>query len=179
MRNMSTLHRRKVILLGLLAIVIVFIGYLSYIGIANMTKSSNQSPTTKPVTEQLFPPAYPNNPSNYSLVSNYSITIPEIYNGGDIPKYYVSMKFIAPLSSLQSEENWTITNCTVDKLPFPFTTWASNTSTSYDPNSIAKILPAVFNGTTIDVKVDVYGYNGVDVQQVASKEWNVTEYVFT
>ena len=174
---MSAPCRRKVVLLGLLAIILIFIGYLAYIGIADITKSSNRLPATKPVIEQPFPPAHPNNPSNYPLVSNYSITIPEIYNGGDIPKYYVSMKFIAPSPNLQSEESWTITNCTVDRLPFPFTTWASNTSTSYDPYSIAKILPAVFNGTTVDVKVDAYGYNGVDVQFVASKEWNVTEYV--
>ncbi len=171
--------RRKVILLGLLAILIIFMGYVIYVDVDNAIKSSNPSPTTKPVIEQLIPPAYPNNPSNYSLVSNYSITIPEIYTGGDIPVYYVSMKFIAPLSSLQSEENWTITNYTVLRVPFPFTTWASNTSTSSSPYSIAQILPAVFNGTTIAVKVDVYGYNGFGVQFETSKEWNVTEYVYS
>ena len=164
MPETSTPSRRKVVLLVLLAIVIVFMGYFTYIDIANLTKSSNPSPTTKPLIEQEFPPDYPNNPSNYFLVSNYSITIPQIYNGGDIPKDHVSMKFIAPLPNLQSERKLTITNCTVDKLPFPFTTWTGNTSTYYDPNSIAQVLPSVFNGTTIDVKVDVYGYNWIDVQ---------------
>lgn len=177
MPDSSIPSRRKVHLLGLLATAIILLGYVGYVGIDNLINSSNLQPTTKPVVEQLIPPAYPNNPSNYPLVSNYTIIIPQIYNGGDIPRYCVSMKFIAPLPSLQSEENWTITNCTVDRLPFPFTTWASNSSTSYDPNSIAKILPAVFNGTTVDVKVDVYGYNGINVQFVASKEWNITEYV--
>ena len=47
------------------------------------------------------------------------------------------------------------------------------------PSLLCQILPYVFNGTTIDVKVDVYGYNGIDVQLVYSKEWNVTEYVYS
>ena len=113
------------------------------------------------------------------LVTNYTIIIPKgLYTGGDIPSYKVSMKFIAPLPSLQSQENWTITNCSAGTgiKPYPFTTW-SITGHSYNPASYAQILPYIFNGTTIDVKVDVYGYNGFDVQLVYSREWNVTEYV--
>ena len=89
----------------------------------------------------------------------------------------VSMKFIAPSPSLQSEENWTISNYTVSRVPFSFTTWAKNSSTYSDHYTIAGILPAVFNGTTINVKVYVYQNNGITTQLATVKEWNVTEYV--
>jgi len=69
--------RRKILLLGLSAIVIILVGYVAYLGIDDLINSSNLPPSTKPVIEQLIPPAYPNNPSNYPLVSNYTITIPK------------------------------------------------------------------------------------------------------
>ena len=178
MPDRRTLSKKKITLLGLLAIFIIFVGYIAYSELTNTTKNSVLKPTPSPVS--LFPPEYPNNPSNIPLVTNYTIIIPKgLYTGGDIPSYKVSMRFIAPLPSLQSEENWTITNCTAGRgtIPYPFTTW-SKTGYSYNPASYAQILPYVFNGTTIDVKVDVYGYNGFDVQLVYSKEWNVTEYVY-
>ncbi len=43
---MSAPCRRKVVLLGLLAIILIFMGYLAYIGIADITKSSNRLPAT-------------------------------------------------------------------------------------------------------------------------------------
>ncbi len=165
-------------LLGLLGIFIIFMGYLIYADVNNTTKNSVPQSTPSPVS--FFPPKYPNNPSNIPLVTNYTIIIPQrLYTGEDIPSYKVSMRFIAPLPSLQREENWTITNCSAGRgtVPYPFTTW-SKTGYSYNPDSYAQILPYVFNGTTIDVKVDVYGYNGVDVLLVYSHEWNVTENVY-
>jgi hypothetical protein len=163
-------------------------GYVVYIDVKNYSVYNNgvESPTPSPQQNGgILPPypnsPYPNNPLHLPLVTNYTITIPEI-----IPKLFgyavINMRFIAPSSSLQSEENWTV-NFKAFTLPFPFTTWLSNSSTSSNPYSSAEILPAVFNGTTIDVKVNVYQYNGEGIpnpiQFVASKEWNVTEYIYT
>ena len=175
------LSKKKIILLGLLAIFIILGGYISYIRAYKYNKKfCFKAPHL--VLLALFPPEYPNNPSNVPLVTNYTIIIPKgLYTGGDIPSYKVSMKFIAPLPSLQSQENWTITNCTAGNRhnhPILLQPGQTKQVTSYNPASYAQILPYVFNGTTIDVKVDVYGYNGFDVQLVYSKEWNVTEYVY-
>lgn len=165
-------------IIGFLTIFIVVIGLLAYNSIDKaQTKSS--SPTPSPLTVGDIPPSKPNNPSNLPLVTNYTITIPKFYNGEDIPQYKVFMNFIAPSPSLQGEENWTIANYTINRVPFLFTTWAKNSSTYSDSYTIAEILPAVFNGTTIDVKINVYGYNGFNVQLVDSKEWNVTEFIYT
>jgi hypothetical protein len=178
--NKYNLSKKKAALFGLLAVFIIVMGYVVYVDVGNTIKSSSQSSTSKPVVNQLIPPAYPNNPTNYPLVTNYTIIIPNgLYSGGDIPQYKVFMRFIAPLPSLQSQEKWTIENYTVNRVPFPFTTWARNSSTYSDSYTIAEILPAVFNGTTIAVTVNVYGYNGFNVQLVYSTEWNVTEYFHT
>lgn len=179
MSNRHGLSKARVMLFGLLALFLITMGYFVCVYVGSTTKSSGPSQTPQPIVNNPFPPQYPNNPTNYPLVTNYTIIIPKgLYTGGDIPLYRVSMKFIAPLTSLQSQENWTMTNCTAGRgeSPYPFTTWSNKTGSSYNPDSYAQILPYVFNGTTIDVKVDVYGYNGLDVQLVYSREWNVTEY---
>lgn len=149
---------------------------MAYTGTNNSTKNSSPSPT--PLMGSQLPPSKPSNPSNLPLDTNYTITIPNVFNNQYIDYASVSMKFIAPLPSLQGEENWTIANYTVRSVPFPFTTWANNSSTSSNSYTIAQILPAVFNGTTIDVKVDVYQYDGITTQLATVKEWNVTEYAF-
>ena len=63
------------LLLGLLAVFII-LGYLTYTGVKNTTKSSVLQSTPSPV-----------------VVTNYTIIIPQgLYNGGDIPSYKVSMR---------------------------------------------------------------------------------------
>jgi len=173
------LSRKKLVLLGILAIFIIFMGYIIYKDTYNSASNSALSPSPEPNNIRL-PPASPNNPTHFPLVTNYSITIPEIYKIG-IGYSIVNMKFLAPSQNLQTEEDWTI-NYTAKTLPFIFTTWANNISTSSNAY-YAQILPAVFNGTTIDVKVYVYQYNGEGIpnpiQFMGSKEWAITEYTYT
>jgi hypothetical protein len=96
-------------------------------------------------------------------------------------KAVINMKCIVPSLNLQSEENWTITNYTVTTLPFTFSTRPSNT-TAISNGSVFQLMPYVFNGTIINVKVEVYQYHGqvpTPFQLLGSNEWNVTEYVYT
>jgi hypothetical protein len=150
--------RKKIILLGLLAIFIIFMGYVTYIEFKN-----NTSPTPTP-TEK------PTNSSSTPLVTDYSITIPEIYHVG-FGIAEINLKFIAPspLQNIQDQANFSTT-----MLPIILSTNLNNTTNS--------ILPAIVNGTTINIKVEVYLYTmSTDNPRihVASQEWNETKYVYT
>lgn len=131
-------------------------------------------PTPTPIPT---PTNYPSNQSNTQLLTNYSITIPEIYKvnehvGLGFGIAEINLKFIAPPSNLQienvSEANFTTTN-----LPITLSTNLTNTTKA--------ILPAIVNGTTIEIKVDVYQYTLITDNPrilVASKEWNETKYFY-
>jgi hypothetical protein len=96
------LSRKITLLLGLLAIFIIFMGYVAYIEIHNNT---SPTPTPSPI-----PTEYPNNSSSTPLVTNYSITIPEIYHVG-FGIAEINMKFIAPspLQNIQTKANFSTT----------------------------------------------------------------------
>ncbi len=154
---------RKInLLLGLLAIFIIFIGYFAYIEINNNTSPSlTPSPT---------PTEKPTNSSSTPLVTDYSITIPEIYHVG-FGIAEINLKFIAPspLQNIQTQANFSTTI-----LPITLSTNLNNTTNS--------ILPAIVNGTTINIKVEVYLYTmSTDNPRihVASLEWNEIKYVYT
>jgi hypothetical protein len=57
------------------------------------------------------------------------------------------------------------------------------TTFSTKPNNTSNLtLPAIFNGTTIEIKVDVYQYTMITDNPrilVASQQWNETKYNFT
>jgi hypothetical protein len=155
------LSRRASILLGLLSVFIIFIGYVAYIETHNdvlPTPTSSPAPTEKPT-----------NSSSTPLVTDYSITIPEIYHVG-FGIAEINLKFIAPspLQNIQTQANFSTTI-----LPITLSTNLNNTTNS--------ILPAIVNGTTINIKVEVYLYTmSTDNPRefVASQEWNETKFAY-
>ena len=97
------LSRKTTMLLGLLAFFIILTGIVSFIEIHN---NISPTPTSSPT-----PTNYPSNQSNTQLVTNYSITIPEIYKvnehvGLGFGVAEINLKFIAPSSNLQSEQRF-------------------------------------------------------------------------
>ena len=160
--KMSLNPSRKVtLLLGLFAIFIILMWYFAYIETNNNT-SPSPTPSSTP-TEK------PTNSSSTPLVTDYSITIPEIHNVG-FGIAEINIKFIAPspLQNIQTQANFSTT-----KLPITLSTNLNNTTNS--------ILPAIVNGTTINIKVDVYWYTMSTAnprELVASQEWNETKYVY-
>jgi hypothetical protein len=84
------------------------------------------------------------------------------------------MKFIAPSPSLQNEQRVSEANFTTTILPTTFSTKPNNTSNS--------TLPAIYNGTTIEIKVNVYQCTMItDNPRIlaASQQWNETKYAYT
>ena len=150
------LSRKITLLPGLLVIFIISIGYIAYIETqTNIPPTPTSSPT---------PTKNPNN-SSPPLITNYSIVIPEIYHVG-FGIAEIELKFIAPspLQNRQTEANFSTT-----KLPIILYTTNSN-------------LPAILNGTTIEIRVNVYQYTMItDNPKIlaASREWNETKYVYT
>jgi hypothetical protein len=111
--------------------------------------------------------------SNTAILTDYTVTIPEIYNLG-FGVAEINMKFIAPSPSLQEEQLVSEANFTTTKLPTTFSTKPNNTS------NLA--LPAIYNGTIIEIKVDVYQYTMITDNPrilVASQQWNETKYNYT
>jgi hypothetical protein len=160
--------RKGIILLGLLSVFIMIMGYVSYKEIDKMLNNNTPSPSSSPI-----PTEYTNNSSSVPLVTSYTVTIPEIHKVG-FGVAEINLKFIAPSPSLQKEMNISEQNFTTTILPITLSTDSNNATNS--------ILPAIFNGTTIEIKVDVYQYTMiVDNPRilVASEEWNVTEYKCT
>ncbi len=164
------LSRKLILSLSFLTIFIIFTGYFAYTEIHN---NIIPTPTASPT-----PTNYPNNESSTQLMTNYSITIPEIYRvnehvGLGFGVAEINLKFIAPSSNLQNEQNISEANFTTTKLPITLSTNPINTTNG--------ILPAIANGTIIEIKVDVYQYTmSTDNPRilVASKEWNETKYIF-
>jgi hypothetical protein len=168
------LSKKVTLLLGLLSVFIIFMGYVTYREIQGGTPNLAPTPTSSPT-----PTEYPNNSSSTPLVTNYSVTIPEIYRvnehvGLGFGVAEINLKFIAPSPTLQKQLSVSEADFSSTKLPFTLSTSPSNTTSS--------ILPAIFNGTTIVIKVDVYQFT-MDTQNprilAASKEWNITEYEYT
>ena len=164
------LSRKTTMLLGLLAFFIILTGIVSFIEINNYIPPT---PTSSPT-----PTNYPTNQSNTQLLTNYSITIPEIYKvneyvGLGFGIAEINLKFIAPPSNLQSEQKGSEANFTTTKLPIILSTNQTNTTQA--------ILPAIVNGTTIKITVDIYQYTMITDNPrilVASKEWNETRYIY-
>ena len=111
--------------------------------------------------------------SNTAILTDYTVTIPEIYKLG-FGVAEINMKFIAPSPSLQEEQLVSEANFTTTKLPTTFSTKPNNTSNLP--------LPTIFNGTTIEIKVKVYQYTMITENPrilVASQKWNETKYNYT
>ena len=111
--------------------------------------------------------------SNTAILTDYTVTIPEIYKLG-FGVAEINMKFIAPSPSLQEEQLVSEANFTTTKLPTTFSTKPNNTSNL--------TLPAIFNGTIIEIKVDVYQYTMITDNPrilVASQQWNETRHNYT
>jgi hypothetical protein len=111
--------------------------------------------------------------SNTAILTDYTVTIPEIYKLG-FGVAEINMKFIAPSPSLQEEQLISEANFTTTKLPTTFSTKPNNTSNL--------TLPAIFNGTIIEIKVDVYQYTMITDNPrilVASQQWNETKHNYT
>jgi hypothetical protein len=111
--------------------------------------------------------------SNTAILTDYTVTIPEIYKLG-FGVAEINMKFIAPSPSLQEEQLVSEANFTTTKLPTTLSTKPNNTSNL--------TLPAIFNGTIIEIKVDVYQYTMITDNPrilVASQQWNETKYNYT
>jgi len=162
------LSRKAIILVGSLSVFIIIMGYVSYIEIDKMLKNNTPSPSPSPV-----PTEYPNNSSSISLVTSYTVTIPEIHKVG-FGVAEINLKFIAPSPSLQKEMNISEKKFTTTILPITLSTNPNNVTNS--------ILPAIFNGTIIEIKVDVYLYTMItDNPRIlaASQQWNETKYVYT
>ena len=110
---------------------------------------------------------------NTAVLTDYSVTIPEIYKLG-FGLAEINMKFIVPSPSLQDKQLVSEANFTTTKLPVTFST---------KPNDKSNLtLPTIFNGTTIEIKVDVYQYTMITDNPrilVASQQWNETKYNFT
>ena len=113
------------------------------------------------------------NHSNNAILTDYTVTIPEIYELG-FGVAEINMKFIAPSPSLQEEHPVSEANFTTAKLPATFLT---------KPNDNSNLtLPAIFNGTTIEITVDVYQYTMIKKNPrifVTSQQWNETKYNYT
>ena len=109
----------------------------------------------------------PDNSSNTAVITDYTVTIPEIYKLG-FGVAEINMKFIAPSPGLQEKQHVSEANFTTTVLPATFSTKPTNIT-----------LPAIFNGTTIEIKVDVYQYTMITDNPrilVASQQWNETKY---
>ena len=112
----------------------------------------------------------PDNSSNTAVITDYTVTIPEIYKLG-FGVAEINMKFIAPSPGLQEKQHVSEANFTTTVLPATFSTKPTNIT-----------LPAIFNGTTIEIKVDVYQYTMITDNPrilVASQQWNETKHNFT
>ena len=111
--------------------------------------------------------------SNTATLTDYTVTIPEIYKLG-FGVAEINMKFIAPSPSLQEQQLVSEVNFTTTMLPTTFSTKPKNNSNL--------TLPAIFNGTTIIIKVDVYQYTMITDNPrilVASQQWNETKHIYT
>lgn len=156
---MSTISKRMVIIYALLSIVIILIGYFAYIDY-----NSRITPT---------PTSFPNPTENAHtpLITNYSITIPEIYKVG-FGIAEIQMKFIAPTTNLQNQQPISEANYSTTNLPITLSTNPSD--------STNQTLPPIINGTTINIKVNVYWYTMITDNPrilVASQEWTETKYI--
>ena len=149
------LSKKATFILGLLCAFTVLFGYLAYM---ESQKDTHQTPTT--------PTENPDN-SNTAIITDYAVTIPEIYKLG-FGVAEINMKFIAPSPGLQEKQHVSEANFTTTVLPATFSTKPTNIT-----------LPAIFNGTTIEIKVDVYQYTMITDNPrilVASQQWNETKY---
>ena len=111
--------------------------------------------------------------SNTTVLTDYTVTIPEIYKM-TFGVAEINMKFIAPSPSLQEQLLVSEANFTTTILPITFSTEPTNTSNL--------TLPAIFNGTTIEITVDVYQYTMIKKNPrifVTSQQWNETKYNYT
>lgn len=152
--------KRMVIAFALLSIFIILIGYFAYI---DFNSRITPTPTSFPT---------PTENANAPLITNYSITIPEIYKVG-FGIAEIQMKFIAPTPKLQNQQPVSETNYCTTKLPITLTTYPSDVTNH--------TLPPIVNGTTIDIKVNVYQYTMItDNPRIlaASQEWTETKYIF-
>lgn len=161
---------KKKVIISLLIILVILVGYVAFL---EVDRTKNAAPSLTPIPVE-FPHRAPDNPTNIPLVTNYTIFIPQVYGEWFYKKAVININFIAPSLSLQSEENGTISNYYVSTLPCTFSTVPYN-------GSVAGLLPSVFNGTTVEVKVDVYKYDAINPQPtlIGSNEWNITEEIFT
>ena len=111
--------------------------------------------------------------SNTAVLTDYTVTIPEFYKM-TFCVAEINMKFIAPSPSLQEQLLVSEANLTTTILPTTFST---------KPNKTSNLtLPAIFNGTTIEIKVEVYQYTMITDNPrilVASQQWNETKYNYT
>jgi len=122
------LSKKSTIILGLVFIVIIFMGYFAYIETQNSI-----SPTPTPTNT---PTENPNNPSTQQVTS-YTVTIPEIYRvnervGLGFGIAEINLKFIAPSSNLQNEQNISEVNFTTTKLPITLIANQNNSTNSID-----------------------------------------------
>ena len=111
--------------------------------------------------------------SNTTVLTDYTVTIPEIYKM-TFGVAEINMKFIAPSPSLQEQLLVSEANFTTTILPITFSTEPTNTSNL--------TLPAIFNGTTIEIKIEVYQYTMITDNPrilVTSQQWNETKYNYT
>lgn len=111
--------------------------------------------------------------SNTAIITDYTVTIPEIYKLG-FGVAEINMKFIAPPPSLKEEQLVSEANFATTILPITFSTKPNNNSNL--------TLPPIFNGTTIEINVDVYLYTMITDNPrilVASQQWNETKYNYT
>ena len=147
---------KRIIFTFFLIIIVVIAGYTLLI----LSQTENQS-TEEP------------DDSNTAVLKDYTVTIPEIYELG-FGVAEINMRFIAPSPSLQEEQLVSEANFTTTKLPTTFST---------KPNKTSNLtLPAIFNGTTIEIKVEVYQYTMITDNPrilVASQQWNETKYNYT
>ena len=167
------LSRKITILLGVLSVFTIIITYVAFIEIQNSPqKQIISSPT---------PTKHPNNSTNIPLVTDYSVTIP-------LPEKYrinshvgigfgiaeIQIKFIAPTINLQYQQPVLEANYSTTKLPITLSTKPSDATN--------QILPPTINGTTINIKVNVFQYTMItDNPRIldAAQEWNETKYVYT
>ena len=147
---------KRIIFTFFLIIIVVIAGYTLLI----LSQTENQS-TEEP------------DDSNTAVLKDYTVTIPEIYELG-FGVAEINMRFIAPSPSLQEEQLVSEADFTTTKLPTTFST---------KPNKTSNLtLPAIFNGTTIEIKVEVYQYTMITDNPrilVASQQWNETKYNYT
>ena len=164
--------KNTVIVSALLSIVIILIGYFTYI---EFNSGITPTPTSSPT-----PAEYPNNSTSITLVTDYSVTIPlpEIYRanpqvGIGFGIAEIQLKFIVPTPNLQNHQPVIEANYSTTKLPITLSTNPSDATN--------QTLPPIINGTTIDIKVNVYQYTMItDNPRIlsASQGWNETKYVY-